>query len=95
MFRNLFVVMGMIFFDLAWGGEEVIKVRLGYVTKVACEGRLYISAIGNESLVGIEALPKELGCAVMLKPMGRSGMTNLILETSLGTVLRDVRVIGP
>ena len=35
MFRNLFVVMDMIFFDLAWGGEEVIKVRFGYVTKVA------------------------------------------------------------
>jgi len=64
----------------------------GFLTKVICEGRLLVSAIGNESLVELQALPKELGCAVLLKPKARSGVTNLFLETSSGSVSRWVEI---
>lgn len=71
---------------------EVLKLKVGFVKKLTCEGRLFVSAVGNDRLVHLEALPKELGCAVILKPIGGVGETNLILETSTGTVKIDLAV---
>lgn len=76
----------------ASGAADVLKLKVGFVTKLACEGRLFVSAVGNDRLVSLEALPKELGCAVMLKPIGGVGETNLILETSSGTVKMNLIV---
>src|SRR5262249_44365024 len=66
----------------------VIHLYPGYVTKVACEGRLFVSAVGNDQQGILSALPKEIGCGVLLKPVGGSGRTNLLLETSTGAVSR-------
>ena len=73
---------------------SLIHLYPGYVTKVACEGRLLVSAVGNDQLVVLSALPKELGCGVLLKPVGAAGRTNLLLETSTGAVSRVIE-IGP
>ena len=72
--------------------EDVLKLRAGFVKKLTCEGKLYASSIGNDNLVRLEALPKELGCAVILKPIASSGRTNLILETSTGTMERLIEI---
>ena len=77
----------------AWSAEDVLKLRVGFVQKVSCSGKLYVSAVGNDSLVRLEALPKELGCAVILKPTGLYGRTNLILETSTGTVVKILEFV--
>lgn len=71
---------------------QSLRLYPGYVTRVECSGRLLVSAVGNEALVRLEALPKELGCGVLLKPLSASGRTNLILETSSGTIERVVEV---
>ena len=71
-----------------------ILLTFGYVKKIPCEGRLYISVIGNSKLVQLEALPKELGCGVVLKPLATSGRTNLILETSTGTIEEEIIIRG-
>jgi len=71
---------------------EVITLYPGYLTRVRCEGRLLISAVGNEELVRLEALPKELGCGALLKPRAQSGQTNFFLETSTGTIARRVEI---
>jgi hypothetical protein len=79
-------------------GQEVfadgsVRVFPGFVTKVQCEGKLLVSAVGNDLLVQLEALPKELGCGVILKPTGRAtGKTNLLLETSTGTIDQELEV---
>lgn len=72
--------------------SEGIRLHPGYIVKVHCEGRLLVSAVGNDSLVRLEALPKELGCGVLLKPLAPAGRTNLILETSAGTLNRTVEI---
>ena len=74
--------------------DEVVKLYPGFITKVRCEGKLYVSAIGNDTAVHLEALPKELGCGVLLKPISGNTRTNLILETSTGTVRRLVIVVS-
>ena len=74
-------------------GVAVIRLYPGFVTKIQCEGRLLVSAIGNDAWVQLEALPKELGCGVILKPTGKGvGRTNLLLETSTGTIDREVEI---
>lgn len=80
---------------LAWGAsskERPLALYAGYLTKVRCEGRLLISAVGDDLLVRLEALPKELGCGVVLKPQVESARTNLILETSTGTIRRILEI---
>ena len=65
----------------------------GFVTKIQCEGRLLVSAVGNDAIVQLEALPRELGCGVILKPLAKAtGKTNLLLETSTGTVDQELEV---
>lgn len=76
-------------------GSEPIKIYPGYVSKIHCEGRLLVSAVGNDSMVRLEALPKDLGCGVLLKPLVSAGQTNLILETTGGTVERLIEVGRP
>ena len=69
-----------------------IALAFGFVTKITCEGRLLVSAVGNDAIVQVEALPKDVGCGVLIKPLIKSGTTNLILETSLGTITRTIEV---
>ena len=66
----------------------------GLVTKVRCEGKLLISAIGEPNLVALDALPANVGCGVLLKPLAKQGRTNLILETSTGTIATLVEIVS-
>jgi hypothetical protein len=75
--------------------DRAVTLYAGYLTRIECDGRLLISAIGNESLARIEALPKEIGCGVLIKPLASSGQTNLIIETSSETYERILRVQPP
>jgi len=77
----LFVLIPLPVFAL-----DRVQLFHGYVSKVHCAGRLLVSAVGNDALVRLEALPRELGCGILLKPVASSGASNLILETSAGTV---------
>lgn len=71
----------------ASAGPQVVTLFAGYVSQVKCVGRLLVSAIGNDRLVQLEPLPKDLGCGVVLKPLlNDAGRTNLLLETSAGSV---------
>jgi hypothetical protein len=60
--------------------------------RVPCKGRIYVSAIGNESNVRLEELPREFGCGVILKPLVASGQTSLILETLVGTDEKAIEI---
>ena len=71
-----------------------LRLAYGYVYRVRCDGRLLVSAVGNESLIRLDALPRELGCGAVLKPLQSSGKTNLIFETSAGTVIRAVEIVS-
>ncbi len=71
-----------------------ITLYPGYVTKVECEGKLLASAVGNTTLVLLEALPREIGCGVLLKPKQSSARTNLILETSSGSIERTIDIVA-
>ena len=75
--------------------DPVIVLHAGYVTKVRCEGKLLISAVGESSLVALEALPQNVGCGVLLKPLTKTGRTNLVLETSTGSVSILVEIAAP
>ena len=75
--------------------DDSVRLYPGYVSRIQCEGKLLVSSVGNESLVRLEALPRELGCGVLLKPVGPAGRTNLILETSTGTIERVIEVAPP
>ena len=79
-------------FDSLAGTSNIVYLRAGFVQKISCEGRLYLSAVGNDTLVQLEPLPKELGCAVILKPLASRGRTNLILETSAGNITRAIEI---
>ena len=88
------LMVACISFDslIALAGSTDITLYTGFVSKVRCEGRLMVSAVGDSTLVQLQALPKEMGCAVLLKPLGSTGKTNLILETSTGSITRIVRI---
>jgi hypothetical protein len=72
--------------------SETLSLHSGYIYRLRCEGRLLVSAVGNEQLLRLDALPRELGCGAVLKPLQSQGRTNLILETSAGTVIRTVEI---
>lgn len=76
----------------ALASDPALRLYPGYTTKVLCQGKLHLSVVGSEQLVQLEALPKELGCGVFLRPRAGSGRTNLILETSTGSVERIVEI---
>lgn len=71
---------------------STLQLQPGYVYRLRCEGRLLVSAVGNEQLLRLDALPRELGCGAVLKALQPAGRTNLILETSVGTIIRTVEV---
>jgi len=71
---------------------SVIKLYPGFITKIECKGRLLLSAVGDETLVQKAGLPNEMGCGLLLKPLKESSYTNLILETSTGTIRRSVEI---
>ncbi len=81
--RSLLLVLTLL--STAYAADR-ISLYPGYVTKIHCDGRLLVSAVGNDALVRLDALPKELGCGVLLKPVVSGGYSNLILETSAGTI---------
>jgi hypothetical protein len=83
-----FVFLGLVAMPALAAPAGPIRLYPGYLTRVRCEGRLYLSGVGNDAVVRLEALPKELGCGVYLKPLVGSGRTNLSLETSTGTIDR-------
>lgn len=66
-----------------------LYLQVGMLHKVSCKGRLQVSAVGDERRVQVEALPKSLGCAVILKPL-KGGQTNLILETSAESIQKRI-----
>jgi len=74
--------------------SDIVRLYSGFISKIRCEGRLLVSAIGNDTLVRLEPLPKELGCGVLLKPTSERGRTNLVLKTSAGTVKRIVLILN-
>jgi hypothetical protein len=78
----------------AQSAEELIHLKAGFVHKVSCEGKPFISVVGNDAIVRLEALPEELGCGVILKPLVSSGKTNLVLETSVGTIQKNIQISG-
>ncbi|MGK5084886.1 hypothetical protein WDW37_16480 [Bdellovibrionota bacterium FG-1] len=76
--------------------EAPILVYPGYLTRIRCQGRLLASASGNPSLMTLEPLPKEMGCGVLLQSHEKQGRTNLILETTTGTIhqIVEIRPLG-
>lgn len=69
-------------------------LRKGFLKKVECKGRLFASGVGNDLIVEMEVLPSNLGCGVILKPVA-AGSTNLILETSTGSIEKTIVVMAP
>lgn len=73
--------------------KETLTLRKGFLKRVECKGRLYASGVGDDSIVEMEVLPSNLGCGVILKPVA-AGSTNLILETSTGSIEKNLTIIG-
>ena len=73
--------------------HSTLRLVSGYVYRVHCQGRLLASAIGDDRVVKIEALPKEMGCGAILKPTQTHGTTNLIVETTTGSEIRVIDVV--
>ena len=87
------LLLGLIFSGAANAGEtKVIRLYPGYTTRINCRGRLILSAIGNEEIVQLDALPSELGCGIILKPKATKGRTDLAAETSAASILRIVNI---
>lgn len=72
--------------------SKPIHLYPGYTTRINCQGRLLLSAIGNDQLVQLDALPSELGCGILLRPKTGKGRTDLAAETSAGSILRIVNI---
>jgi len=81
-------------FGAAIPSPKPISVRSGFITRAHCEGRLLAAATGNPALLHIEPVPKEMGCAVLLKAEHAPGRTDLILETTAGTSHHWVEIIA-
>lgn len=88
MLKKIFVFQTLIFFSLKISAAEseisAFSVYAGYNTQVHCQGRLFVSSVGDPNLVRWEAFPNGLGCGVVLKPNGIPGNTDLLLKTSTG-----------
>jgi len=92
----VFILFGTFYFShslYAMGKVETIFLSYGFLKKIECKGKLYISALGNEKIITREALPSSLGCGLVLIPQN-IGKTNLILETSTGTQEYLIEVKG-
>lgn len=75
-----------------FGVSDAVQLYFGYVTRLECIGNLKLTAIGDSKLVQLEALPKDQSCGVLLKPLAPSGRTNLLLESSAGSVLKILEI---
>lgn len=80
------MVIALFFLPAIAFAEKPIPLSVGYVSKIICHGKLLVSAIGNDSIIELNALPRELGCGVLVRPKAEFGRTNIILETTSGTV---------
>lgn len=69
-----------------------IVLRPGLVTQVHCTGQLFVSSVGDEKRVRLEAFPKHLGCGVALKAIREEGTTDLLLKTSAGDIHVLIRI---
>lgn len=85
------LAVGTSLFSLPALAGGSLHLKQGFLKKVECKGRLYASGVGDETVVEMEALPSNIGCGVILKPM-KAGFTNLILETSTGTIEKNLTV---
>jgi hypothetical protein len=90
-----FLFLCLVAIKLHAAGNQNIFIWAGYVTKIRCEGKLLISAIGEQGLFTLEALPQNIGCGVLLKPLAKSGRTNLVLETSTGSINVLLEIVNP
>ena len=79
--------------SMAWSSDVLIALYPGYLTRIECSGRLLATAVGNEQEFTLEALPKELGCGVLIRPRSKEGRTNLLIETTTGAseVILEIR----
>lgn len=71
--------------------SPTIVLKAGFLKKISCKGRLYAHGVGDEGIVELEPLPFNLGCGAILRPV-KAGSTNMILETSTGTLERTLVV---
>jgi hypothetical protein len=93
-----FIGLGPVFFIGVFScasafGDAPLQLQAGFVYRIHCQGRLLVSAVGDDRLLRLEALPKEMGCGALIKPLQSSGKTNLILETSAGSIVRLVELL--
>jgi hypothetical protein len=91
------MMTAMILFASVARAAEVIPLYPGFLTRDRCHGRLKLSAVGDESLVERQALPATSECGVILRPLGKTGRTDLLLETTTGSVHRilEIQSSGP
>ena len=75
--------------------DRSIVIFNGFVSKIHCEGKLLISAVGDPKILFLEALPPQIGCGVLIKPLVQSGRTNLVLETTSGSVSAIIEISPP
>jgi hypothetical protein len=87
----LLFLFGVGLSSLSAQAKSTLILKKGFLKKVECKGRLYASGVGDEEIVELDVLPSNLGCGVILKPVAR-GATNLILETSTGTIEKNITV---
>ncbi|MBI2712583.1 MAG: hypothetical protein HYX41_07010 [Bdellovibrio sp.] len=63
MMKKFVQFQALIFFSLkisvAQAEISVFSVYVGYLTQVHCQGRLFVSSVGDPNLVQWEAFPKE------------------------------------
>ena len=83
---GLLFVLGLLLPSVIISGNvnSTLSVYLGYLTQIHCRGRLFLSSVGNSKLLHLEAIPKEIGCGVVLQSKGQTGTTDLLLKTSTG-----------
>lgn len=69
-----------------------IIIYFGYTTQIHCQGKLYLSSVGNPRLVNYEVFPKELGCGALIQPLAESGQTDVVLKSSIGDYHRILEI---
>lgn len=86
------LLLSFVVFSLPVFAQDSVKIAQGYVYKFRCEGRLLVSAVGDERLVRLEALPREIGCGAIVKSVSGLGITNIIFETTQGSFSRVIQI---
>ena len=73
--------------------HSAVPIYLGYISQIHCKGRLILSSVGNPKLVNLSAIPKELGCGVLIEAQVESGTTDILLKTSTGDIHRILEIL--